>query len=119
MPETLTIRSSRYYKPFDNSDNPCCWQLEQICEDIEAVLDRAGIGYESIFEDWGAAYSWTNQNGVEHSLMMTCTDVENAEYGAQCSASRKRFLGLRREDAMNSSDFQQICPLLMKLNQMI
>lgn len=119
MAHTLTLRSSRYYKAFDNSDNPCCWQLDKVCEDIEAVMDGAGFAYDSMFEDWGAAYSWTNADGVEHSLMISCTDVDVAEYELQCVATRKRLLGLRKEDVTESSDFQQIRPLLLALHQSV
>ncbi|MCW1921577.1 hypothetical protein OKA05_03365 [Luteolibacter arcticus] len=117
MANTLTIRSPNYYKPFDNSDNPCCWQVDLVCRDVEAVLDGAGFDYESMIEDWGAAYSWTNSDGVEHSLMISCVDVENAEYEIQCSAIRKRLLGLRREDVTEASDFVQIRPFLLKLDK--
>lgn len=117
MPKTLIIRSSRYHKPFVNSDNPCCWQIERVCEDIEAVLDGSGLEYVSMTEDWGASYTWRNRDGVEHSLMIECTDVDLAEYELQYWATRKTLFGLGRAEVTESSDFQRILPSLMGLNQ--
>lgn len=117
MAYTFTIRCPRHLKPFDNSDNPCCWQLGEVCGEIETILDGAGIKYVSIFEDWGAAYSWMAQGAVRHSLMVSCADVDEAKYEIDCTATRKRFLGIRREDVTESSDFQRIHALLLALDQ--
>ena len=117
MAEALTIQNERYYKPFDNSDNPCCWQLEPISEDIEVILSEAGIEYESMFEDWGGSYSWTNSDGIEHSIMIECSDVDQAKYELQYWATRRKYFGLRREDVTESSDFEKILPALKNLNK--
>ncbi len=91
MAVALTIQNTRYYKPFDNTDNPCCWQLEPISEDIESILSEAGIEYESMFEDWGGSYTWMDSDGVEHSIMIECSDVDLAKYDLQYWATRRIF----------------------------
>ncbi len=117
MAESLTIQNGRYYKPFDNSDNPCCWQLGPISEDIEDILSDAGIEYDSMFEDWGGSYSWTNSEGIEHSIMIECSDVDQAKYELQYWATKRKFFGLRRQEVAESPDFKKILPALQNLNQ--
>ena len=117
MAEALTIQNERYYKPFDNTDNPCCWQVEPISKDIEVILSDAGIEFESMFEDRGGSYSWKNSDGIEHSIMIERSDVDLAEFELQCRATRRKYLGLRREDVTESSDFENILPALKNLNK--
>jgi len=117
MPEAFSIRNSRYFKPFDNSDNPSCWQLDLVCKDVEAALAKFAIDYDSIYEDWGAAYGWTNSEGVEHSVMVSCVDVDAAEYEFRCDAFRKKWFGLKTVLNAEPSDLGRIRPALLALDQ--
>lgn len=48
MANKVTIRNEKYFKPFDNTDNPCCWQVDHISDDVDTILDASGIDYEVI-----------------------------------------------------------------------
>lgn len=117
MVKSITIQNTRYYKPFDNSDNPCCWQLELLSEDIDDILSAAGIEYDSTSEDFGDSYSWTNSEGIDHVFSIECKDVELALYELNYWATKRKFFGLRRVEAIALSDFEEILPALLLLNQ--
>jgi hypothetical protein len=117
MSDKITIRSAKYFKPFDNTDNPCCWQVGLISEDVDVILDHQNISYDSISEDWGTAYSWKDNDGIDHSMLITCTDVDHAEYQFEYFAIKIRLMGLLKKDVTSSSDFRRIIPELLKLNR--
>jgi hypothetical protein len=117
MFEVISIQNFRYFKPFDNTDNPCCWQLDLVCKDVEAALDSFAIEYDSIYEDWGTAYSWTNSEGVGHSITVSCVDVDAAIYEFRCDFFRKKWFGLKTVLNAEPSDFGRIRSALLALSQ--
>ncbi len=100
----LTFSNPKYFREFDNSDNPCCWQTDVVAHDIEAILDDMGIKFESMSEDWGTAYSWT-RNGSSYSMLLTCTDVDRAEFEVEYFAV-----------SGSGPDFDVLVPRLQQLN---
>jgi hypothetical protein len=116
MKAAFRIRNRKYYRVFDDSDNPCCWQIGAIGADIKAILDAKISDYESMYEDWGVAYTWRNSEGVDHSLMTECVDVDTAEYSIQIRAFRKRVL-FKQDVPDSNSDFVKILPALKNLNE--
>ncbi len=115
MNKTITIANRKYFRPFDNSDNPCCWQVDEVGTDIEDVLADAGIDAEVMYEDWGAAWSW-NSRGVEHSMHLECTDVDQAEYRIACFAMRPKWFIFKADVPDIESDFGVVLPRLQQLN---
>jgi len=115
MAESFTIRSSKYCREFDGSDNPCCWQVDRVAEDVEEILSRLGIEFESIYEDWGAAFSWSNRAGVNHGIMISCVDTAQAKYEFDLSADKRRWLVFRSAVPVEQSDFAVVAPLLQQL----
>jgi hypothetical protein len=107
MTKTIVITNRKYYRPFDNTDNPCCWQVEAVGRDIDEVLAEAGIKAEGMYEDWGAAWSWFSR-GIEHGMHLECTDVERAEYTIACSAWRRTWYLWKADVPDNESDFGAI-----------
>jgi len=91
----LTITNSKYFREWDNSDNPCCWQIELIGEDIGSILTSNSILYDDMYEDWGLGLAW-KQDVIEYSIMVTCIDPETAAYNILFEAFRKRFFVLNR-----------------------
>ena len=116
MSPSFSIRNQKYFKPFDDSDNPCCWQVGVIGSDIEKILDTILQDYETMYEDWGVAYSWRNVNGVSHVLMVECVDVATAEYAFHPKAYRKHFI-FQRAVPDADSDFLTLLPALKILNE--
>ena len=78
MAETITFVNREYFVPFDNTDNSCCWQIDEVGRDIDQILADAGIDAESLYEDWGAGWGWFS-DGIEHSIHLECTNVYEAE----------------------------------------
>jgi hypothetical protein len=116
MCSAIRIKNQKYFKPFDNTDNPCCWQVGAICEDVERVLDSQGIPFEVLSEDWGTSYSWIDANGVEHSLEVTCTDVESVTFTIEYFATRRAWMLFRRIVDNSETDFVKLVPELRALN---
>lgn len=117
MSAQISIRNAKYFKPFDNTDNPCCWQVDLVSDDVDAILDHSDIDYEVIPGDWGTSYGWLDCNGVEHSMTITCVDTDTAEFAIEYCAIRKRWLGLTKDVLESTSDFELLIPELLKLNQ--
>ena len=115
MVTTIAIRNPKYYREFDDSDNECCWQVDLIGADIEAILASRDIHFDPMYEDWGASFTWTNSVGVEHSLLITCVDVEKATYSLDADAYRRRWFFVTPSVPVDESDFAFILPLLRQL----
>lgn len=111
----LTIRNPQYYRKFDNTDNPCCWHVDVVGKDVEAILRRSAVTYSPMYEDWGASFSWTNDGGIEHSLTVACIDVDQAAYEFEYFAFERRWLLFTGPVPENRSDFARIVPLLRQL----
>ena len=115
MNKAITIANRKYFRPFDNSDNPCCWQVDEVGTDIDKVLTEAGIDAEVMYEDWGAAWSW-HSSGVKHSMYLECTDVAQAEYRIAYFAMRPKWFFFKADVPDNESDFGVVLPRLQQLN---
>ena len=117
MANRIATRNTKYFKPFDNTDNPCCWQVGQISDDVDTILDARGIDYEVIPGDWGTSYGWRDGEGIEHSMTVTCVDTDTAEFAVEYWAVRVRWLGLKKEFLETTPDLEFLIPELIKLNQ--
>ena len=117
MATQISIRNAKYFKPFDNTDNPCCWQVDLVLDDVDAILDDSNIDYEVIPGDWGTSYSWRDGDGVEHSMTLTCVDTDTAEFAIEYCAIRRRRLGLKKDVLESTSAFELLIPKLLMLNQ--
>jgi len=115
--KTLSIRNVKYYKDFDDSDNPCCWQVDELTADIDEVLQRQGIEAEVIPDDWGTAYSWRNRDNVLHSMTVTCQDVETVTFGIEYFAFVRKWLIVTKDVPDPMSDFGALIPALRELNE--
>jgi hypothetical protein len=88
----LHVQNRKYFKAFDDSDNSCCWQIELVGDDVEAILKRLGIkNYWDMYEDWGAAYMW-KADGFDYSIHFECSDVDKAQYYFLIQGFRKKWL---------------------------
>ena len=117
MAAQISIRNAKYFKPFDNTDNPCCWQVDLVSDDVDAILSDSDIDYQVIPGDWGTSYSWQDGNGVEHSMTLTCVDTDTAEFEIEYWAIRRRWLGLKKDVLESTPDFDLLIPELLNLNQ--
>jgi hypothetical protein len=117
MSAQISIRNAKYFKPFDNTDNPCCWQVDLVSDDVDAILNHSDIDYEVIPGDWGTSFGWRDSNGVEHSMALTCVDVDTAEFAIEYWVIRMRWLGLKKDVLESTSDFELLIPEILKLNQ--
>jgi hypothetical protein len=111
MRQVVTIVNRKYYRPFDGSDNPCCWQVGEVGRDIESLLLEFGIDAAGMYEDWGAAWSWYT-GGVEHSMQLTCTDVDRPAFQIEYFALRTKWYVFRSDVPDDQSDFRMILPRL-------
>jgi hypothetical protein len=114
MCKAVTFSNRKYYRPYDNTDNECCWQIDEVSRDIDVLLTELGIDAESLTEDWGAAWSWFT-NGIEHSMHLECTNVDTAEYQISYWALKRRWWFLKRAVSDEESDFGRLAPRLHQL----
>ena len=112
---TLRIQHPKYFKAFDNSDNPCCWQVDKLCVDVDAILDSRGMTYEKMPGDWGTSYSWATK-GIHHAMTVSCTDDDICEFSIEFFAFKKQWAIFTKRVPNGSSDFRQILPQLRTLN---
>jgi hypothetical protein len=117
MAGKISIQNSKYFRLFDNTDNPCCWQVESISNDVDDILDGLQIDYEVIPGDWGTSYSWWSKDGIEHCLNIACIDTNTAKFEIEFWATKKVWLGLRRTAVEFTPDFDMLLPKLNQLNQ--
>lgn len=117
MAAQISIRNAKYFKPFDNTDNPCCWQVDLVSDDVDSILDASNVDYEVIPGDWGTSYSWRGRDGVEHGMTITCVDTDNGEFSIAYWAVRRRCLGLMKDVLERTPDFDRLIPEILKLNQ--
>jgi hypothetical protein len=115
MSQTLTFRLPKYHHPFDDSDNPCCWQVDRVVEEVESILKARGVEATGISDDWGFSFIWKDREGVEHDLMIECTDVETAEYTFDCLAQRRFWFIFSQTVLLNDSDFAWLIPEIRRL----
>jgi hypothetical protein len=117
MTGKISIQNSKYFRPFDNTDNPCCWQVDQISEDVDQILESSRIDFDMVPGDWGTSYSWKSQDSIEHSMNITCVDVETVRFEIEFWATKKGKLGLRKTVLESTSDFDFLLPKIRKLDQ--
>ena len=112
------IANQKYFKEFDGSDNSCCWQIEAIGHDIESVLDETIQDYESMYEDWGVAYTW-RRDAIAYSIMCECVNTDQAHYRFLCEGFKKRFFfGFERKiDDSLADDLLRVIPRLESLGE--
>lgn len=115
MSPTLTLRLPKYRKPFDDSDNPCCWQVDRVVEEVESLLKAHGVEATGISEDWGFSFVWKNGEGIEHDLLIECTDVDTAEYAFDCDATRRCWFIFSQTVPLHDSDFAWLVPEIRRL----
>jgi hypothetical protein len=115
MAGSLTFANQKYFRPFDNTDNECCWQIDEVARDIDRVLAKAGIQAEVLYDDWGVAWSWSTDR-IEHSLQTVCTDVDRAEYRIDYFALRRKWWLFKVDVPDSKSDFEALVPRLQQLN---
>lgn len=115
MTKTFTIKNRKYFRPFDNTDNPCCWQIDEVGNDIDDILSHASVNAEVMYEDWGTAWLWYTKH-VEHSMQLECIDVDNAEYRIDYFALRRKWCFFKADVSDDESDFIRIVPGLQRLN---
>jgi len=108
MPTFIFIENRKYYKPYDGSDNECCWQVDDLTEDIDKILQGLGIEFELIPEDWGTAYLWS-ANGIDLGFQVECVDTASCRFKITLYASRKGLLVFSRE----VPEFENLCPELV------
>ncbi len=84
------------------SDDPCCWQVDQVGHDIESMLTKTGIEAAEMYEDRGASWSWST-NGITHSMMLMCTDVDKAEYQVEYFAVKRKWYFVSPPTSLTSS----------------
>lgn len=116
MCSTIRIKNQKYFKPFDNTDNPCCWQVDAVCDDVERALESQGIPFDVLSDDWGTSYTWVDANGVEHSLLISCTDVDSVTFTIEYWATRRVWMLFRRIVDNSETDFVKLIPELSSLN---
>jgi hypothetical protein len=98
----ITIQNSKHYKPYDGSDNPCCWQVDALTEDMDDIFDRLGIKYEVMPDDWGTAYSWLGKD-AEFWMQVECSDTDTCQFQITLGASRK-WLGIFSRQVTNPEE---------------
>lgn len=76
----LTIAMPTLYKEYDGSDNLCCWQLDELDEELRVILKKHGIAYDLMAEDWGFAYSWKEDGVDDCGFQVECIDAEFSLY---------------------------------------
>jgi len=113
----LSILNSKYFRPFDGTDNPCCWQVDRISDDIDDILWESGIDFDSLPGDWGTSYGWVRDGQIEHCMEITCVDTDTVKFEVDYWATKKVWLGLKRVPMVNTPDFDLLLPKLNKLNQ--
>jgi hypothetical protein len=111
MSQAITFVNRKYFREFDNTDNPCCWQVEQVGHDIERLLVEAGIEAEEMYEDRGAAWSWCT-NGITHSMQLMCVDVDKSEYRVEYFAIRPKWYFFKTDVPDEQSNFGKLIPRL-------
>lgn len=116
MCSAIRIKNQKYFKPFDNTDNPCCWQVDVVCNDIERVLESQGLPYDVLPGDWGTSYRWLNADGVEHSVEVSCTDIDSVTFTVEYFATRRAWMLFRRIVDNSETDFVKLIPELRGLN---
>jgi hypothetical protein len=115
--DRIIIQNRKYFKPFDGTDNPCCWMADLVSVDLEKIL-RDSIGeFDSMFEDWGIAHSWKNQNGIVHSLQISCIDLEAPRFEITLHVEKKRLLLFPKKMPIAHSDFPEIITSLKNLSE--
>ena len=117
MAGNITILNSKYFRPFDNTDNPGCWQVARLSDDVDDILESCQIEYEAMADDWGASYSWWSEDGMEHCMTLSCIDTDTVTFEIEFWAIMKRWLGLRKEVLENTPDFNKMIPKLRELNE--
>lgn len=113
----ISILNSKYFRPFDNTDNPCCWQVDQISEDIDNILESFQIDYDVMPDDWGLSYSWWSKDRIEHCMNIVCADVETVRFEIEYWAIKKEWLGLKKTVLKSTPDFDLLLPKLRELDE--
>ena len=108
MPTFIFIENRKYFKPYDGSDNPCCWQVDVLTEDVDEIFQGLGIEFELMPEDWGTAYLWS-ASGVNFGMQVECSDTVRCRFKITLYASRKWLLVFSRK----VPDFEGLCPDLV------
>lgn len=84
------IKNRKYFREFDNSDNPCCWQNSMVADDLDEILETLNLDFESMNEDWGTAYTW-KEGDIEYCVQFECSDVDEAVYHFLFQGFVRRF----------------------------
>jgi hypothetical protein len=113
----ISILNSKYFRSFDNTDNPCCWQVDQISDDVDSILESSRIDYEVTPGDWGTSYSWWSEDRIEHCMNITCVDTQTVRFEIEFWAIKKEWLGLKKTILENTPDFDLLLPKLRELDQ--
>jgi hypothetical protein len=113
---TLTIESRKYYKPYDDSDNAGCWQVDAVGEDIDAILRGLGVDFQIVPEDWGTAYLWSG-DGTEFWMQVECSDTASCRFRITLGASRKWLVVFSREVTHPESICPELVSRLRDLNE--
>ena len=66
--------------------------------------------------DWGTSYRWLNSDGVEHSVEVSCTDVDSVTFTVEYFATRHAWMLFRRIVDNSETDFVKLIPELWGLN---
>ena len=113
----IIFTNKKYYKDFDGSDNPCCWQVDLVTDDIDEILVDHDVDFDFLSEDWGSAYTWRDK-GTEYSLMIICQDTKTATFKILFEAFRKKFLFLSEVVDVTSSPYNWLISIIdNKINQ--
>jgi hypothetical protein len=115
MTTLLNVRCQRHFRPFDNTDNPCCWQVGPLAAEVDAALLDAGLTATRIDDDWGIGWTWASTDRIQHSLMLECTDIDNASYRFSSFAYRRFLVFWTRRAPDDESDFRWLRPILERL----
>jgi hypothetical protein len=116
MPTFIFIENEKYYKPYDDSDNACCWQVDAVTEDVDKIFDGLGIKREVIPEDWGTAYLWS-ADGIDLGLQVECADAASCRFKITLFASRKWLLVFSREVPHPENLCPELVSHLQNLNE--
>jgi hypothetical protein len=117
MERIFTITNPKYFRAFDNTDNPCCWQVDVVGRDVEDVLRGCQIDFEPMYEDWGTSFSWTSRDGIVHSITVWCSDTGTPTFQLKCQAFKRRWVFFLASIPEAESDFSELIPVLKQLDQ--
>lgn len=101
----VTIQNNKYFRLYDGSDNPCCWQVDALGADIDRLFEQLGIKYEVMSEDWGRSYSWSANDAV-FWMNVECSDTDTCQFRLALAAAENRLKVFRR----NAVHPEELCP---------